>query len=133
MRKKRCGKIRIKDIIFYGKTKQEKLLNIVLLIVALIAVASAGLVFIMSPPTKFYSIVFFNFVFLAGLLHLRVKYLVQEEKYRKLEKDLREAGLKEEEVRQYLLDKKEWEIYSSWLIMVIMMAALMLFVYWLIP
>ena len=100
---------------------------------ALIAVSSAGLVFIMSPPEKFYSVVFFNFVFLAGLLHLRVKYLVQEEKYRKLEKDLREAGLKEEEVREYLLDKKEWEIYSSWLIMVIMMAALILFVYWLIP
>jgi len=82
---------------------------------------------------KFYSVPFFCFTYTIGVLHLRSKYIVEDERYKELAKEAKEAGLKEGDVEKFIEAKKEWDIYRSWILLVVLLSLVVLFVYWLIP
>ncbi len=120
-------------MLLFGRSKQEKILNLMLIIVAAIMIINGAMLLIFNPPTKFYSTVFFNMVYFMGLLHLRVKYLIREEAYDKIRRELKSVGYGDAEIRAYIEAKKEWDIYKSWVALTMLVGLLILFVYWLIP
>jgi len=125
--------IGVKRIIFYGETRLEKLLNASLILTAFIAVIATIVAFVVEPPRKFLSCIFFNFVFVAWLLHLRNLYFEEGEKYREMRREAIEAGMSEQEASQYILCVKECDIIKSWVLCIVLLSLIMFFVYYIIP
>lgn len=123
----------ILDIIFFGKTKPEKILNLVFVVSILIALVSVGLIFVLDIPKKFVSVAFFNFAFAIWLLHIRNMYLEEGEEYAKIRKELISSGVNSKKVDEYIRNKREWDIAKQWLLFVLAMTAVIAFVYYLIP
>jgi len=111
----------------------ERMLNVVLWVSILLTIGSLATILLLKPPPKFYSVFFFCLAYTGGLLHLRTKYFVEEEWEKELSDRLRKAEAKDSEIREYLMAKKELEIYRSWLIMTILIALIVAFVYLIIP
>ncbi|MEX0567892.1 MAG: hypothetical protein Q6363_001890 [Candidatus Njordarchaeota archaeon] len=126
-------KIGVFDIIFFGKTKTEKFLNLIFIVSVLIALASVGLIFILDVPKKFVSVAFFNFAFAIWLLHLRNMYLEDGEEYKKIRKELIDSGVDNKKIDEYIRNKKEWDIAKQWLSFMFFMSIVIGFVYYLIP
>lgn len=123
----------IMDVILFGKTRAEKILNLVFIVSILIALASVGLIFVLDVPKKFVSVAFFNFAFAIWLLHIRNMYLEEGEEYANIRKELISSGVDSKKVDEYIRNKREWDIAKQWLLFVLAMIFVIAFVYYLIP
>lgn len=123
----------MRNLITFGSSRIEKMLNMLFYVVVVIALASLGYALLMKVATKFYSVVLFNFAYATILLHLRNTYLEMPPKYENIKKELLEGGADKELVENYIKNLREWGVFSDWLKLTVGLVLIFIFVFWLIP